>query len=411
VRPPLIVLLAATTLANTCSIGSFPSLLPEIARDTALPDWQLGLFAGAFGFARMVADLPAGLFIARRLHVALIAGQVGLAAGALVIAGADSFALLFAGRALMGVGHALTMLGGLTAILHAYAGGRLSVALNAVEFSAMIGLLCGAGMVAVLPRLLPWKTVLLLACVPQVLAFALLPLVLRRLPRRFEHHVAPTMDLTAHGRQMTADLTAHGRQMTAARPAAMGASAASLAPLAFAAGAAVAVTYASVEQLVIPVRGSREFGLDRAGIARVFMLMQACDIAALLPIGMLADRIGAVRVLAGVTFTMAVASVLIAFAPLAGVVVGATLFGVGMAGWMIPLSVLRRETPPARVAWRTALYRVGVDGGIFVGPFLGGLFGGRHLAVAALALVVISVLLARAGTGRRPALEPVQYPP
>jgi len=108
---------------------------------------------------------------------------------------------------------------------------------------------------------------------------------------------------------------------------------------------------------------------------------------------------------------MAVASVLIGFTPLAGVVAGAALFGLGMAGWMIPLSVLRRETPPALVAWRTALYRVGVDGGIFVGPFLGGLFGARHLAGVALALRVISIWLARAGRGRRAALEPVQYPP
>ncbi len=381
-RPPLIVLLAATTLANTFSIGAFPSLLPEIARDTALPDWQLGIFAGAFGFARMVADLPAGMFIARRLPAALIAGQIGLAAGALVIAGADSIGPLFAGRALMGVGHALSMLGGLTAILHAHAGGRLSVALNAVEFSAMIGLLGGAGLVSVLPRALTWKAVLLLSCGPQVLALALLPAVIGRLPRRIEPHAAPT----------------------AGRTPARAPSTASLAPLAFLAGTAVAIAYASVEQLVIPVRGSREFGLDRAGIAGLFMLMMACDIAALIPIGILADRIGAVRVLAGVTFTMAIASLLIGFAPLAGVAVGAALFGLAMAGWMIPLSVLRRETPPALVAWRTALYRVGVDGGIFVGPFLGGLFGGRFLAAAALALLVVGVCLARAGReGRRQA--------
>ena len=387
-RPPLIVLLAVSTLANTCSIGSFPSLLPEIARDTALPDWQLGIFAGAFGFARMAADLPAGLFIARRLPAALIAGQIGMAAGALVVAGADGFGLLFAGRALMGVGHALSMLGGLTAILHVYAGGRLSVALNAVEFSAMIGLLGGAGLVAVLPRVLSWKAVLLLSCASQALALALLPTVIGRLPRRIELPAVPTPPR-----------------------APVGPHTANLAPLAFLAGAAVAIAYASVEQLVIPVRGSREFGLDRAGIAGVFMLMTACDIAALLPLGMLADRVGAVRVLAGVTLTMAVASMLIAFTPLAGVAVGAALFGLAMAGWMIPLSVLRRETPPALVAWRTALYRVGVDGGLFAGPFLGGLFGSRHLAVAALALVVISACLARAGTGERAALEPVQYPP
>ena len=387
-RPPLIVLLAATTLANTCSIGSFPSLLPEIARETALPDWQLGIFAGAFGFARMVADVPAGLFIARRLPAALIAGQLALAAGALVIAMADSFGVLFAGRAVMGVGHALSMLGGLTAILQAYAARRLSVALNAVEFTAMIGLLGGASMVALLPRDLSWKTVLLLSCIPQVVALVLLPFVVAALPRRFEMRAAAVPAAVAAG-------------VTRSR----------LVPLVFLAGAAVAMAYASVEQLVIPVRGSREFGLDRAGIAQLFMLMQACDIAALLPLGVLSDRVGAVRVVAGVTVAMGVASVLIAFTPLPGVVAGATLFGIAMAGWMLPLSVLRRETPPALIAWRTSLYRVGVDGGIFVGPFLGGLFANRHVAVVAVALVVIGCLLARAGAERRPALEPVQYPP
>jgi MFS family permease len=390
VRPPLIVLLAASTLANTCSIGAFPSLLPEIARDTALPDWQLGIFAGAFGFARMVADLPAGLFIARRLPAALIIGQAGLGAGALVVTSADGFALLFTGRALMGVGHALSMLGGLTAILHAYAGGRLSVALNAVEFTAMIGLLGGAGLVAVLPRDLPWQSVLLGSCLSQVVALALLPAVIRGLARRGAPLPSP-VDATR-----PAPALAHRRT--------------NLAPLAFAAGAAVAIAYASIEQLVIPVRGSREFGLDRAGIAGIFMLMQVCGIAALLPTGMLADRIGAVRVLAGVTLTMGVASVLITFTPLPTVLLGSVLLGLSMAGWMIPLSVLRRETPPGQVAWRTALYRVFVDGGIFVGPFLGGLTGGRHVAVAALALLVISVCLARASTARHAALEPVQYP-
>jgi MFS family permease len=378
VRSPLIVLLCATTFANACSIGAFPSLLPEIARETALPDWQIGLFAGAFGFARMVADLPAGVFIARRLAGGLIAGPIVIAAGTLTLAGADSFTTLFAGRALMGVGHALNMLAGLTAILQAAAARRLSVALNAFEFSAMIGLLCGAGLVATLPRALTWKAVLLTACAPQVLGFITLPAVLARLPRRFEPHATPT----------TPGPAASPRAGT-------------LVALAFAAGSAVAISYSSVEQLVIPVRGSREFGLDRAGIARLFMLMQGCDIAALIPLGVLADRVGAVRILAGVTFALAVGSLLIGFAPLVGVVVGAVLFGLGMGGWMIPLSVLRRETPPALVAWRTALYRVGVDGGIFLGPFIGGLVANRHLAVVAVVLAMISIGLLRAERGRR----------
>ena len=129
--------------------------------------------------------------------------------------------------------------------------------------------------------------------------------------------------------------------------------------------------------------------------------------AALLPLGMLADRVGAIRVLAAVMFSLAVGSTLVGFAPLAGLVIGAVFFGLGMAGWMIPLSVLRRETPPALMAWRTALYRVGVDGGIFLGPFIGGLLANRHLAVAAIALAAIGVGLLRIDRTRATVPAPV----
>jgi len=132
---------------------------------------------------------------------------------------------------------------------------------------------------------------------------------------------------------------------------------------------------------------------------------------ALLPLGILADRTGSIRVVAGVMFALAAGSMLITFAPLPGVAAGVVLFGLGMAGWMIPLSVLRRETPPGRVAWRTAVYRVGVDAGMFAGPLLGGLLAGRHLVVIALALTVIGIALLRVERLGEPALQPVQYPP
>src|SRR5207247_2275072 len=80
-----------------------------------------------------------------------------------------------------------------------------------------------------------------------------------------------------------------------------------------------------------------------------------------------------------VLLTMATANALVGFGALPVVVVGCALFGLSMAGWMLPLSVLRRETPPEHVAWRTGLYRVCVDGGIFLGPFLSGALG-MHFA-------------------------------
>ena len=52
-----------------------------------------------------------------------------------------------------------------------------------------------------------------------------------------------------------------------------------------------------------------------------------------------------------------------AFGPLAIVVVGCVFFGIGLASWMLPVALLNRDGSARLVAWRTALYRVGVDAG------------------------------------------------
>ena len=64
----LTALLCLTTFSNIVSSGAFPAILPDIARSAGLADWQLGIVAGAFGFARMVADIPLGLFLTRHLR-------------------------------------------------------------------------------------------------------------------------------------------------------------------------------------------------------------------------------------------------------------------------------------------------------------------------------------------------------
>ena len=74
--------------AYTFSIGTFPALLPEIAAALRLPDWQLGLLAGAFGFARMTSDIPGGLLVTHHVRRALVMAPVFMIGGAaLVIAG------------------------------------------------------------------------------------------------------------------------------------------------------------------------------------------------------------------------------------------------------------------------------------------------------------------------------------
>jgi MFS family permease len=385
----LILLLCLIGAANTVSIGAFPALLPELGAAGALADWQLGVVAGVFGLARMVANVPAGLFMTYHLSRALLVAPAFVLTGALLMVGGGSFAAFLIGRAVMGVGHTLTTLGGLTVVLRYRAGASLASSLNAMEFSAMLGVLGGAGLLSVLPRTVPWHAALLLACAPVALSLALLPALLRALPLRARDEPRPLFARAESGAGAERPLLVTFRR-------------GHLAVLAVVAGAAVAVSYASVEQFVIPLRGSREFGLDRVGIARLLMLSQVVDAAALLPLGALADRRGTPVVLGSVLLVFSLALGLIGFGGLPLMVVGCALFGFSMASWMLPLGILRAATPPAQVAWRTALYRVSVDGGMFLGPFLSGLLGARHAGVlpGVMATVLATVGLALLGAAR-----------
>src|SRR5437773_1866343 len=343
---------------------------------------EVGLVAGAFGFARMAADIPIGLFLTHHLRRAVVVGPCVLAVGVLVLTSGGTFPVPVLGRLLMGVGHALGMVGGLTAILRYRTGWSLASALNAYEFSAMIGILCGTVLVGALPSSLSWNRALLVTCAPQLLGILTLPALLRALSRSDAPGPRPLF-----ARQAAPGPDAPGAPIT---PALV---------LAFVAGGAIAVAYSTVEQFSIPLRGSRELGLERAGVARLLVVMQVFDIAALLPLGVLADRRGTVPVLVAVLLVMAAASALVGFGTLPVVAAGCALYGLGMAGWMLPLGVLRRETPQEHVAWRTGLYRVCVDGGIFLGPFLAGLLGAGHARIltgvwaAALALTGLLFLL------------------
>jgi MFS family permease len=379
----LVVLLCVMTGSYTFSVGTFPALLPEIALTHRLPDWQLGLLAGAFGLARMTSDIPGGLLMTHHVRRALVASPIFMFIGAALVIPGGELAWLVLGRVLMGIGHMLGMLGGLTVILRHQARAGMASALNAFEFSAMVAVLGGVTLVGVLPRTLPWNAVFLLGCAPMLLGLVLLRAVLARLPATDPRQ--PWFARTA------TDSGADSGRDDVARVA-----------LAFAAGGAVAVTYATIESFLIPIRGSREFGLERAGVARLLMVAQTADLLALLPLGALADRRGTARVLAGVLFAFAVAIALIGLGALPHVVAGCVVFGLAMAGWMLPLGVLRAATPASRVAWRAALYRVCVDGGMFLGPFVSGLIAARAPRLLpmllAMALAGLAVALAVRGT-------------
>jgi MFS family permease len=373
-------LLCALVFCNTICVGSFAPLLPEIARTQFLADWELGLLAGAFGFARMIADVPTGAWAGRRLGTTLGLSPWLLLGGLLLLGSGAPFPVLVLGRVLMGFAHTLGMVGGLTAVLEDDAGASASVRLNTFEFSGMLGLLGGLLAVSALPGRWPWNVSLLIASSPLLAALALVPALRRRFPDRPDRSHRPEAAVT-----VTSSSRISGDK---ADP---------IVWLMFAVGAVMALSWSSVSQFLVPLRATREFGLDRAGVSQLLALSQLVDLIALLPVGWLADRAGRVPVLGVVAIIMGLGTWGTGLGSFPLFALGCALFGLGLAGWMLPLGVMREHTPLGRLAWRTGLYRLGADAAVFLGPLICGFLGeantGVFVAVVGVAAVAVGTRL------------------
>lgn len=366
-------------LGNTFLVGAFSPVLPEIARTRGLADWQLGVVAGAFGFARMAGAMPAGLLAGRHVALSLVLSPAFLAVGLVCLTVGGTFALLVVGRALMGIGHTLLMVGGLTAILQDDSGADASFRLNTFEFSGMLGILGGLLVVGMLPSAWPWNLSLAVASSPLLVS----ALVGRALMRRFPP--TPARETT-------------GTSVATPPPAPRGVR---VFWLMLAVGVTLAFAWSSVSQFLIPLRGTREFGLDRGGISMLLGLAQVVDLVVLLPTGRLADRMGRVPVLAALTLVLGLGAIGTGLGTYPLFVVGCACFGLGLAGWMLPLGIAREHGGAHGLAWRTAIYRVGTDAAIFLGPVLSGLLGERA-ARGFVALIGVAALVAGARLLLRP---------
>jgi YNFM family putative membrane transporter len=373
--PRPVVLLCLLLFGSTFSIGAFPVLLPEIGSSTGISDFALGVLAGAFGFARVLADIPAGLYITNHLRRALVLAAACLLAGIVLLASGGPLWMLVLGRGLWGAGHALAMLSGITAIVRYVPVTSRSQALNAFELSAMLGVLGGMLLTGFLPPTWAWNVTLAVASAPLLVAIVLVPMLLRALPSEEGAGDRPWFSRGSHAAGPPAPLSR-------------------LAVLAFAAGCVIALAWSAIGQFVLPLRASREFELGRSEVALLIAVPQFIDVLVLLPMGRLADRTSRTRLLGIVLLLFAGGVAAVAYGSLPIVVFGCLLFGIGLAAWMVPVALINHETPASRVAWRTAIYRTGVDAGVFLGPVVSGLLlDGDALAVLGLVIAAALVFL------------------
>jgi MFS family permease len=364
-----VALVAAIIFSNTFALGAFPVLLPDIGSQSGFDDAALGMLAGAFGFARLLTDIPAGLLLARHLRSALIAGMLALSLGNLCLVSGGPFAVLVLGRGLYGAGHASVLLACLLIISSRAAASRHGFSLNVFEFSGMLGMLLGMLIVAALPADWSWRNALLLASAPQLLGLALLPSLLREIAqdRGGAFGVGQAAQSTDQNeRGWLADLAINR-----------------ITVLAWTSGCLLAVAWAAVGQFILPLRAAREFELSRFGIALLLALPQVVDLCVLLPLGRLADRVSRARLLGMILLGLTAGVAAMAFGGFGWAIFGCALFGLGLAAWMLPVGLLGRPTSPRAGALRVSLHRTFVDVGVFFGPLGAGLLADAgHLWLA-----------------------------
>src|SRR2546430_3568268 len=148
----------------------------------ALASGRRAVGAGARAFARMPAAIPAGWLAGRYLGTTLCASPALMLAGTVLLAASSSFSVLVLGRLILGFAYTLGTVSGLIALLLDDRGPGASVRLNIFEFSAMIGVLGGLGLVGWLPGDWGWSRSLLIASSPLLLILAAVPSIRRRFP-------------------------------------------------------------------------------------------------------------------------------------------------------------------------------------------------------------------------------------
>ncbi len=381
-----VALVAAVIFCNTFALGAFPVLLPDMGTQSGYDDAALGVLAGAFGLARLLTDIPAGLLLGRYLRRAMVIGSLALTAGNICLVSGGPLAVLILGRGLYGAGHAMVLLGGLLIISRHAATARHTFSLNVFEFSGMLGMLLGMLLVALFPSQWPWHISLLIASTPQFAGLALIPALLRVIGSDVPSGSSlepPTQENETASRQESA-LVRWVRELEIRR----------ITLLAWASGCAMAIAWASVGQFILPLRAAREFELSRLGIAFMLALPQLVDLCVLLPLGKLADRSSRPRLLGLILLVLTIGVAAMAFGNFGWAVFGCALFGLGLAAWMLPVSLMGRPASARAAAWRVSLHRTCVDVGVFFGPIAAGMLADRGQLWLAGVMACIGLLAA-----------------
>jgi DHA1 family multidrug resistance protein-like MFS transporter len=349
--------------------GMLSPLLPLLREAFHVGYGELGLLISMFGLSRVAMDLLASFLLSRvPLFRLLLLGIIIAGTGSLLCAFAPGFYWLVGARVLGGTGVSITTLASLTVIIESTPLSAQGRANNLLEFSAIGGSAVSPTLSGVVASLLHWRAVFALATV--FVAGALAWVIFTR--------EALEEDTRALTRKSAAD---DGAMLTrAARADKAGARPPQTTSIliAYLAAFMLSFTWSGFLSTAMPLYGGEVVGVPTSTLGMVFTAGLLVDLALLLPVGWVSDRLDYRVVLAPAMLLMALTLAWFPQAHSLGVLI---LVSIGIhtsfAAWGMPSAALARLARGGEVRRLMGVYRFLVDGAVVVAPWLIGTLIGR----------------------------------
>jgi MFS family permease len=151
------------------------ALAPLLKDFWQLSDYQVGLLGTAFEVTYALAPVPVAVLADRWLRSRIVALALALWSGAMVLTGAAaSYAMLLAGRALLGIGEASYGPSALAWLSDLFSPARRSRTVAIHDLALMLGSAAGYALGGVLGVTLGWRPVFFLAALPGFLLAAVI---------------------------------------------------------------------------------------------------------------------------------------------------------------------------------------------------------------------------------------------
>ncbi len=384
---PAVGPVVAVALVMMVGVGLVLPVLPLYARSFNVGYGGVGVLIGAYGLARLCADLVAGLVVDRiGERRAAAAGLASLAVFALATGLAPSFPVAVACWAAAGVGSAVVFAALYSHLLRAVPGERMARTLSVFYGSFNAGVVAGGFLGGVLAHHLGLAAPLLfdagLAALAAVLCLRLLP----ALPR------------PAAGPAGTRGLRGLGGLLRT--PGLLTVAIANLAYM---------WMVAAVFDTLVPLFAQDELGMSTVGIGVVFAVALAAEFAVLYPAGAAADRHGRRAVLVPALAALAVATCVLGLAStpvVFGVLIALLGIASGVAG-VPPGAMLADVAVPGQAGASVGVFRFFGDLGFTLGPLAAGFASsavgfGAAFVLASIPTAVALALVARAPETMRP---------